>query len=200
MLEVVSHADEVRRAVAEGAGKGAIIIGFFGDFSAASKEARPAFEKFCADNPDQRALLVDVLAVRGVHKDFGVTGVPTVIAVRDGRVLRKVEGVQSAEGYDRALLSEATVVRTRKDDDKPAHRVVVYTGPHCPWCVRVKSYLRKNRIRFREIDVSSDPAQARELQARSGHTGVPQLDIDGHWVIGFDQPAIDRLLGLRAAS
>ena len=36
------------------------------------------------------------------------------------------------------------------------HRVLVFTTPTCPWCVRVKKYLRERQVPFREIDVARD--------------------------------------------
>ncbi len=79
---------------------------------------------------------------------------------------------------------------------RPAHRVLVFTTPTCPWCTRVKSYLAQWRVPFREIDVSRDASAARDLVRRTGQMGVPVVEIDGKPVVGFDKPKIDRLLGL----
>ncbi len=80
------------------------------------------------------------------------------------------------------------------------HRVLVFTTPTCPWCSRAKSYLRSRNVPFREIDVSRDPAAARELVRRTGQMGVPVVEIDGRPIVGFDQHRIDTMLGLRAGS
>jgi glutaredoxin-like YruB-family protein len=79
-----------------------------------------------------------------------------------------------------------------------AHRVLVFTTPSCPWCVRAKQYLRERNIVFREVDVSHDAAAARDLVRRTGQMGVPVVEIDGRPIVGFDKPHIDRLLGLAA--
>ncbi|MDA8332615.1 MAG: glutaredoxin family protein [Candidatus Dormibacteraeota bacterium] len=76
------------------------------------------------------------------------------------------------------------------------HRVLVFTTPTCPWCQRAKQYLRQQRVPYREVDVSRDAAAARDLVRRTGQMGVPVVEIDGRPVVGFDQRAIDRLLGL----
>ncbi len=81
---------------------------------------------------------------------------------------------------------------------KPAHRVLVFTTPTCAWCTRAKAYLREQRVPFREIDVSRDPAAARDLVRRTGQMGVPVVEIDGRPIVGFDRSQIDRLLGLAA--
>lgn len=77
-----------------------------------------------------------------------------------------------------------------------AHRVIIFTTPTCSWCRRAKSYLRENRVPFREVDVSRDAAAARDLVRRTGQMGVPVIEIDGKPIVGFDQARIDRLLGL----
>lgn len=195
MLQVAQSVEHVRVWLAEN--EKFSMIGFFGDFSAASRRARPAFEALAAQHEGVPALLVDVGQVKGVHKDLGVTAVPSVLGLERGRVLQRVEGAMDAAGYDRALLSHAPVSSGRDEEGPRQPRVMVYTGSHCSWCTRVKNYLRQNGIRFTEIDVSRDPDQARALVARTGQQGVPQLDIGGQYVVGFDQARIDRLLGLK---
>ncbi len=79
-----------------------------------------------------------------------------------------------------------------------SHRVLVFTTPTCPWCNRAKAYLRSRGVPFREVDVSRDPAAARDLVRRTGQMGVPVIEIDGRPIVGFDQARIDQLLGLGA--
>ncbi len=78
------------------------------------------------------------------------------------------------------------------------HRVLLFTTPTCPWCVRAKQYLRQRNVKFREVDVSRDAAAARDLVRRTGQMGVPVVEIDGRPIVGFDKTQIDRLLGLAA--
>jgi glutaredoxin-like YruB-family protein len=79
-----------------------------------------------------------------------------------------------------------------------AHRVVVFSSPTCVWCTRAKTYLRSRSVPFRDVDVSRDPAAARDLVRRTGQMGVPVIEIDGRPIVGFDQARIDSALGLRA--
>lgn len=176
--------------------KAPVIIGFFGDFSATARRAQPMFEAFCAGHKDHPSILVDVGQVKGVHKRLGVSSVPTVVLVDGSTVLQKVAGVQTDEYYERALLMPSTGANTGTKDDKPHHNTVLYVGASCPWCTRARNYLRKQRVQFREIDISKNQGEADRLVSRSGNKGVPQLNIDGHWVVGFDKPKINKLLGL----
>ena len=82
------------------------------------------------------------------------------------------------------------------DTTERRHQVLVFSTPSCPWCVRAKSYLRERRVPFRDIDVSTDQAAARDLVRRTGQMGVPVIEIDGRSIVGFDRTQIDRLLGL----
>jgi glutaredoxin 3 len=80
-----------------------------------------------------------------------------------------------------------------------SHRVVVYSSPTCVWCSRAKTYLNGRGVSFRDVDVSRDPAAARELVRRTGQMGVPVIEIDGQAIVGFDQVRIDSALGLRVS-
>lgn len=75
-------------------------------------------------------------------------------------------------------------------------RVLVFTTQTCPWCVRVKRYLRERQVQFKEIDVSRSASAARDLMRKTGQTGVPVVEIDGKPIVGFDRARIDTLLGL----
>jgi glutaredoxin 3 len=78
------------------------------------------------------------------------------------------------------------------------HRVIVFSSPTCVWCTRAKTYLRTQGVPFRDIDVSRDPAAARDLVRRTGQMGVPVIEIDGRPIVGFDQARIDSALGLHS--
>jgi len=73
-------------------------------------------------------------------------------------------------------------------------KVTVYSTPTCPYCVMAKDYLTEKNIPFEDIDVSANPAKAREMILKSGQRGVPVIDIDGNIVVGFDRRRIDELI------
>lgn len=74
--------------------------------------------------------------------------------------------------------------------------VKVYSTPTCPFCIRVKQFLKDNNVAFEDIDLSSDPSKVQEMVERSGQMGVPVIDIDGTIVVGFDKEKISELLGI----
>ncbi len=79
---------------------------------------------------------------------------------------------------------------------KKQPRVVVFTTPSCPWCNRVKTYLRQKGVVFKNVDVSRDRRAAEDMVRRTGQQGVPVVLIGSKAVVGFDKPKIDKYLGL----
>jgi len=52
-------------------------------------------------------------------------------------------------------------------------------------------------VQFTDIDVSKNQQAAQEMVRKSGQQGVPQTDIDGTIIVGFDKTRINNLLGLK---
>jgi len=73
-------------------------------------------------------------------------------------------------------------------------KVTVYSTPTCPYCVMAKNYLKEKNIPYEDIDVSANPAKAREMIQKSGQRGVPVIDIDGNIIVGFNRTRIDELI------
>lgn len=74
------------------------------------------------------------------------------------------------------------------------HTVTVYSTPTCPYCIRLKNYLKEKGVSFTSIDVSDDKPGLDKMVSISGQMGVPVADIDGKIVVGFDKEKIDKLL------
>ena len=75
-------------------------------------------------------------------------------------------------------------------------KVKVYSTPTCPYCVRVKQFLKDNKVAFEDIDVSMNQEAAQEMIKTSGQMGVPVIDIEGELIVGFDKEKIKSSLGL----
>ena len=74
--------------------------------------------------------------------------------------------------------------------------VKIYSTPTCPYCIRVKEYLKHKNISFQNIDVSSDNEGLEKMVSLTGQMGVPVVVIDGSVVVGFDREKIDSLLNI----
>ncbi|MFH1210730.1 MAG: glutaredoxin domain-containing protein [archaeon] len=75
-------------------------------------------------------------------------------------------------------------------------KIKVYSTPTCPYCVMAKDFLKQNKIKFEDIDVSRDHKAADEMVKKTGQYGVPVIEIDGKIIIGFDKEAIKKALKL----
>lgn len=75
-------------------------------------------------------------------------------------------------------------------------RIVVYSTQTCPFCFKVKDFLKANKVKFEEVDISLDMRKAQEMIMKSGQSGVPVIEIDGKIIIGFNPSAIAEALKL----
>ena len=82
----------------------------------------------------------------------------------------------------------------KKNAKASKNKVTVYSMPTCPYCRMAKDYLRDNGIEFNDVDVSANHEAAHEMISKSGHNGVPQIEINGKIIVGFDRPALEREL------
>jgi glutaredoxin-like YruB-family protein len=76
-------------------------------------------------------------------------------------------------------------------------KVMVYSTPICPYCIKAKQFLKQNNVKFEDIDVSMNPVKGQEMMQKSGQTGVPVIDIDGKIVIGYDVARLRSLLDIK---
>lgn len=66
------------------------------------------------------------------------------------------------------------------------NQITVYTTNTCPYCVMMKNFLKEQGLPFKEVNVQQDQAAANRLVAATSQLGVPQTEINGQWVLGFD--------------
>lgn len=182
--------DELRKEHAD-----RLVLFFYGAFSDAAQRGLGEIEDLARRREDIPVCVVDVQKVKGLHKQYGVESVPTLVTLENGEPKQSVEGVQSSRFYE-AVCSGAARAAGSGDGGERPRRVVVYSGPGCPACGRLKTYLRRHGVRFRDVDLARDPRAADELARRSGQMAVPQTDIDGQLVVGFDESKLNRLLGI----
>lgn len=77
-------------------------------------------------------------------------------------------------------------------------KVTIYSTPTCPWCKRVKEFMKQNKVEFEDVNVAADQHAAQEMVKKSGQMGVPVIDIEGKIIVGFDKDAISKELGISA--
>ena len=140
-------------------------------------------------------LTADVNSVRDIHPKYNIETAPTLLEFENSRLKGTVKGCQSKDFY--ASHFNNALYSSHQNEGKQQKRVVVYSTPTCPHCNSLKDYLKRNQIQFRDIDVSKDQKMAQELVRKSGQQGVPQTEINGKIIVGFNRPKINELLGIQ---
>jgi len=142
-------------------------------------------------------LIADVRVAKDIHPNYDIKSVPTLMEFDEQEELKNViKGCQSTDFY-KNLIEESLFRAEMKAVGKPQKRVTVYSTPTCSWCNTLKTHLRTHRIMYTDIDVSQNQAAAKAMVARSGQQGVPQTDINGEMIIGFDKKRINELLEIK---
>ena len=137
----------------------------------------------------------DVNVVRDIHPEYGITSVPSLLHFEKGILKNVVKGCHQP-GQINAIFEKAAFIAAGNGKGKPQKNVTVYTTPTCTWCNTIKRHFQEHGIRYREVDVSKDQKAAEEMVRRSGQQGVPQTDINGEMIVGFDRNRINTLLGI----
>lgn len=72
--------------------------------------------------------------------------------------------------------------------------VTVYGTKTCIWCAKTREFLKKNKIKFKDIDIENNNKAEKTMIKISGQNGFPVIDINGKIVLGFDESKLRRLL------
>lgn len=72
--------------------------------------------------------------------------------------------------------------------------VKVYSTPTCPWCTKVKEFLKQLNIAYEEVDVSSNREAAMEMVKKTRQMGVPVTQINERFIVGFNASEIESAL------
>jgi len=73
-------------------------------------------------------------------------------------------------------------------------KVTIYTTPTCVYCKMTKAFFKDNNVQYDEKDVSTDAEARDEMIAKSNQMGVPVIDVDGQFLVGFDKERLSQLL------
>ncbi len=145
------------------------------------------------DLEDINAFTADVSRVKDIHQVYGITSAPALLIFKDEKPVNVIKGCSDKQFFMNYF--ENAVYETNNSEN-PQKSVVVYSTPTCSWCNTLKGYLNKHHIHFREANVSRDQYAAEALVRRSGQQGVPQTEINGQIIVGFDKQKINSLLGI----
>jgi len=81
-------------------------------------------------------------------------------------------------------------------------QITVYATTTCPYCTMLANWLESKKVVFKKILVDQDREAAQHMIKLTGQMGVPVTEIEYkdkrvEFVIGFDQPQLSYLLGIK---
>ena len=140
-------------------------------------------------------LSADVNKVRDIHSQFGIKTAPILLSFRNKELINSYKGCNDVSFYDK-IFTQDYYITQGNGEERVQKRVTVYSSPSCSWCGTLKKHLDVHGVRYQEINIASNPVAAEEMVKKSGKQGVPQTDINGQMVIGFDKVKLNSLLGI----
>lgn len=75
--------------------------------------------------------------------------------------------------------------------------VKVYTSPTCVWCKKVKEFLKEHKVKYIEVDVASNREAAKNMVEKTGQMGVPVTEVDGKFIVGFNESELKKALKIK---
>jgi glutaredoxin len=60
-----------------------------------------------------------------------------------------------------------------------------------------KEFFKQQNVAYDEYNVAEDDNARDEMVKKSHQLGVPVIDIDGKIFVGFNRPALEKVLGLK---
>jgi len=199
MLQKIQNAEEFKSQILNSKEKIALL--FHGDFSATSQKVLKKCDEISGQDDYSKKMgcySVDVGKVKGLHKEYKVSSVPTLVIFKKGVPSEWIQGDQNESFLKNALGGNKKVFK--KDDGEGKSKfppIKVYSTPTCGFCTKLKNYLKEQGVPYRDIDISKDTKAGEELVKKTGQQGVPQTYIGSTHIVGFDKPKIDKLLGLQ---
>ncbi len=159
----------------------------------------------CALNNIEKAIdektivfAADVSKVKDIHPKYDIKTAPVLLSFEKGIFKNTYKGCDEEQFYSSVFERNIYVAQGKNDLSKHQKRVTVYSTPSCSWCTTLKNHLNIHGIKYTDIDVSKDQKAAEAMLRKSGQQGVPQTDISGQVIVGFDKNKINSLLGIGA--
>ncbi len=73
--------------------------------------------------------------------------------------------------------------------------VVVFSTVRCGYCIRVKAFLEKHKIKYTNIDINKS-SEGRKRYNKLNGRGVPLILVEDKLIRGFNKTALIKALGL----
>lgn len=81
-----------------------------------------------------------------------------------------------------------------ENEGKGTPTVTVYTSSLCPVCDMVKRFLETFEIPYEEVMIDLNPIARLKLIATTKKLTIPQTNVNGEWISGFDPETMLKIL------
>ena len=75
-------------------------------------------------------------------------------------------------------------------------KTTIYGAEWCGSCKVAKKYLEDNNVEFNYLDIETDNVSVDKLAENSGGMGLPVIQINDKFILGFDKLKINETLGI----
>ena len=75
--------------------------------------------------------------------------------------------------------------------------ISIYSTPTCVYCNMAKTFFKANNVAYSEYNVASDLAKRKEMIDKTGQMGVPVIEVGNEVIVGFDEPKLRSVLGIK---
>ena len=75
--------------------------------------------------------------------------------------------------------------------------VEIYSTPSCVHCGHAKEFFKAHNIKYTEYNVAADAEKRNHMVEISGQLGVPVIVIGDNLIVGFNEPKVAELLGVK---
>ena len=71
-------------------------------------------------------------------------------------------------------------------------KVRLFIKPYCGWCDQAMDWLDSRGVKYEVLDVMADASARQEMEALSGQSLAPVLDVDGQILADFDTGQLEK--------
>ena len=171
----------------------------------AAKERAAALalaEEIAAGRARQRKLMAELIAfqeARAADDDAPRAAPEATAPEAAGAGEPLAEAPEAAEAAAEAVpAAEAAPTAAAPARRRPSSPVIIYTTSWCGVCVRAKSYMDSVKVAYVEKDVEKDERAGKEYNKTRKDNGlrpgVPLIDVNGQYMVGFGAQNLERLL------
>lgn len=73
-------------------------------------------------------------------------------------------------------------------------KIKIYTIPTCPNSEQAMKFFKKRKLEFEELTLFKEKERRLEIIEKTGQLFTPTIEINGEFVIGFDEEKVKELL------